>query len=67
MIDADGTDRRQLSDGGGWDPVWSPDGTLILFSRGGPGWLRSITPDGTDLGRLTDGPAYHPVWSPVSR
>lgn len=54
-------------------PIWSPDGSRILFNRGvrNPDsiWsnfdLYTVRPDGTDLRRLTDHPASdgHPVWT----
>ena len=33
MIDADGSNNRQLTDRGGWNPAWSPDGARIVFTR----------------------------------
>ncbi len=54
-------------------PIWSPDGSRILFNRGvrNPDsiWsnfdLYTVRPDGSDLRRLTDHPASdgHPVWT----
>lgn len=55
-------------------PIWSPDGSRILFNRGvrNPNsiWsnfdLYTVRPDGSDLQRLTSHPASdgHPVWTP---
>ena len=55
-------------------PIWSPDGSRILFNRGvrNPNsiWsnfdLYTVRPDGSDLQRLTTHPASdgHPVWTP---
>jgi len=71
---ADGSDIRQLTDGDvhDMDPAWSPDGTLVAFTRwsedepmvpdgfGGadsPVHVFLMRPDGTDVHRLTDEPA----------
>lgn len=43
-----------------YDPVWSPDGSFIVFTsdREGSADLFRVRPDGTGLERLTDSPAY---------
>jgi TolB protein len=69
VMNADGTDVRQLTSNADFDsaPSWSPDGRLILFERALAG---TFTPgveaqekdvyvmraDGTDVRRLTDSP-----------
>jgi len=65
---------RRITSGYDNMPIWSPDGTRILFNRGvrNPNsiWsnfdLYTVKPDGSDLRRLTDHPASdgHPVWTP---
>ena len=58
LMERDGANTFQLTNlaGGGWDPVWSPDGTQILFAsqvRGVP-QLFIIDADGTGLRQVTD-------------
>lgn len=65
---------RRITSGYDNMPIWSPDGSRILFNRGvrNPNsiWsnfdLYTVRPDGSDLRRLTDHPASdgHPVWTP---
>src|SRR5690349_2481639 len=59
---ADGSDERPLLTGGNidYDPVWSPDGSAIIFTsdREGSADLFRVRPDGTGLERLTDSAAY---------
>lgn len=65
---------RRITDGYDNMPIWSPDGSRILFNRGvrlpNSIWsnfdLYTVKPDGSDLQRLTDHPASdgHPVWTP---
>ncbi len=50
-------------------PAWSPDGSLITFTRrvaGGNFDIFTIRPDGSDLRRLTTSPVNdaHSVWTP---
>ncbi len=53
----DGSNPVQITQrsGGGWDPVWSPDGTRIQFASqvGGAVQLFSINADGTDARQVT--------------
>lgn len=68
VMDADGTDKRQLTteaQGGGQSPTWSPDGQQILFVRSQGLWVMNA--DGSDqhLIRASDGWALSgPEWSP---
>lgn len=65
---------RHITSGYDNMPIWSPDGSRILFNRGvrkpGSIWsnfdLYTVRPDGSDLQRLTDHPASdgHAVWTP---
>ena len=58
LMEGDGANPFQLTylAGGGWDPVWSPDGTQILFASqvGGVPQLFIIDADGTGLRQVTD-------------
>jgi Tol biopolymer transport system component len=68
-MNADGSDVRQLTDNPAFDgdPMWSPDGTEILFTSDRAGdfdiWVMSA--DGSDQVALTDHPASdeYPTWS----
>jgi Tol biopolymer transport system component len=76
VMDADGSNPRALLDpadsGSDWEPVFSPDGSQIVFTREqkAPGGLVSavhvVNADGTDVRRLTPFDDYveHPRWSP---
>jgi len=59
---ADGSDEHRLLTGTeiDYDPVWSPDGSTIVFTsdRAGSADLFRVKPDGSELERLTDNPAY---------
>ena len=70
VVNANGTGELQLTShpGRDWLPVWSPDGSKILFlsDRDGPGEIFSMNPDGTQQTNLTANPAADgwPAWSP---
>jgi len=58
VMDADGTNARRLTQDSGAesDPVWTPDGTRIIYSGtpiGGVAQLISVRADGTDPRPLT--------------
>jgi TolB protein len=69
LISADGTQVSALTndDERDQDPVWSPDGTRIVYSQ--EGVLFVMNADGTNRTQLTspsevDGYDYAPAWSP---
>jgi Tol biopolymer transport system component len=70
VMDADGGREVRLTDDPASDagPVWSPDGTRILFhsDRAGNDDLYAMAADGSDVVRLTDDPADDDFgdWSP---
>lgn len=71
VMDADGKDARQLTDGPGTalDPAWSADGTMIAFSASREGSGSDVyvaNADGTGAFKITDDPASDraPDWSP---
>jgi Tol biopolymer transport system component len=79
VMNADGTDVRQLTSNADFDsaPSWSPDGTRILFERAPAGTFTPGTEaqekdiyvmraDGTQVRRLTDSPGLDegPEFSP---
>lgn len=57
IAERDGSNATQITDrpGGAWDPVWSPDGTQILFAseQDGIPQLFIINADGTDARQVT--------------
>src|SRR5580692_5690756 len=59
---SDGSGEHPLlsSPGTDYDPVWSPDGSSIVFTsdRSGSADLYRVKPDGSGLERLTTDPAY---------
>ncbi len=67
MINADGSERRQLTDRGA-EPVWSSDGRTIAFhsSRDGNPEIYVMNADGSGQRRLTHTPSLDIslAWSP---
>jgi len=68
VMNADGTDQRQIGSTDGGGPDWSPDGSRIAFhsDRSGDFQLYAMDPDGAGLQRLTTSGARDlwPAWSP---
>ncbi len=68
-ITPDFSDRRQLTDTGtNYNPMWSPDGSKIVFSsrRDGSWRICVMNSDGSGQTQLTSGPGddQYPSWSP---
>jgi TolB protein len=67
-INADGSERRQISQGlQAGSPSWSPDGLLTFTSRHeGPGAIYTMSADGQNLRRIANDSLAmsNPVWSP---
>jgi len=71
LMDRDGSKPRQISilpGEGAWDPVWSPDGSQILFASGSQErpQLYIMNSDGSDVRQITDMDGLHGRidWSP---
>lgn len=70
IAERDGSNPTQITDrpGGAWDPVWSPDGTRIMFAStvNGVAQLFMINADGTEARQITDIPGVRGRndWSP---
>lgn len=58
LMDADGGNVRELTNGGEGFPSWSPDGSQIAFSV--VGYIGVIDADGNNLKLLTEG--HFPSW-----
>jgi dipeptidyl aminopeptidase/acylaminoacyl peptidase len=73
VMNADGSDRRQLTDREGLNvaPSWSPDGTKIAFVSwdGSNSDIYVMDADGSNIQRITDDTAHEdqPAWSPDGR
>jgi len=64
VVNADGTDRRELINVGAWlfGPSWSPDGSRLVFNTGGSSRrILMVRLDGSGLQEIGDGIA--PTWS----
>jgi Tol biopolymer transport system component len=68
VMNADGSDQRRLTNSPYEDrhPVWSPDGTLILFGRTllDRGEIDVMNADGSGQRRLISGVGAEGAWSP---
>lgn len=63
VMNANGSNPRQISNTPGSFPKWSPDGTRIAFHGESNNGIWLINPDGADEVRLYDLGGY-PTWSP---
>jgi TolB protein len=64
VVARDGSDPRQVSEppgAGAWDPVWSPDGSQLLFAGGSyeRPQLYIMNSDGSDMRQITDIDGLH--------
>lgn len=66
LMDADGSNQRQVSAGHGEYPSWSPDGKRLVYAGGSYYDIRMVDVDGSHDHALTSRPAYDmaPAWSP---
>lgn len=70
VSDATGENRVQLTNDGGFDPTWSPDGTSIVYRTLGAvddGELWIMNADGSNVRNLVNDPDFSdwgPAWSP---
>jgi len=65
IMNSDGTNLRRITSGSyDINPVWSPDGTEILFERSGsPDNLFIINVDGSNLAQVTKNGGSYPSWT----
>lgn len=70
LVGADGNGELNISMDSGFyaAPDWAPDGSKVVFERGGEGWSRIylMNPDGTNVSNLTTEPYFDsaPTWPP---
>jgi TolB protein len=69
VMDADGSDQRRISFGGGGHatPEWSPRGDLIAFTQTGSFRIGVMRPDGSGARLLTRDSGEGPTWAPNGR
>ena len=74
IVDSDGSNEQRITDNMSWDfdPVWSPDGTKIVFAsdRLSARWeLFVMSPEGSDVQRLTQplNDDFAPNWQRLPR
>ena len=71
VVNADGSEERNVTRGSVRDFAWSPDGRRIAFDsvRDGNSEIYVVNADGSGLRRLTRnaGPDFAPAWSPDGR
>jgi Tol biopolymer transport system component/CubicO group peptidase (beta-lactamase class C family) len=71
VVNADGSEERNVTRGSVRDFAWSPDGRTIAFDsvRDGNSEIYVVNSDGGGLRRLTRSPAHdgNPAWSPDGR
>jgi Tol biopolymer transport system component len=63
-MDAEGGNKRKLTDHNGFLPAWSADGSQIAYEAMGKknGGIRVVNSDGSD-DHLIDEEGRHPDWS----
>jgi TolB protein len=68
-LNPDGSDLRELVPNAGQNPRWSPDGRLILLTRGNPAQVHLVNADGNGLRPITSMGTglWNPEWSPDGR
>ncbi len=68
LVNPDGSDQTRLTDSGGSEPVWSPDGNMIAFTshQAGTSNISTIATGGGSPSQLTanQGVNIYPAWSP---
>jgi Tol biopolymer transport system component len=70
VSNADGSEAQAISHDGGFDPTWSPDGTMIAYRKllaRDDGEIWAMNADGSNPHDLNNGPDssdWGPAWSP---
>jgi tricorn protease-like protein len=63
VMNADGTNRVQITTGNDYQPQWSPDGSQIAFTRNGSAiWVMNA--DGSNQHSIVSSQSETPSWSP---